>query len=171
METKFFTFVNSVGAVAALAILFAIPCRAQQAQEVSDRYAHAALKALHAIQTGESNASDVQISAELDAIDAAQSAAATDAERQFSATLYQVYRLKVRDDGVIAAYRRVIEIENSTDDSDNTKIRESKDYAASELTDTLTEIQTREDRCFGELEKSLNQRSLRGLPSCSASMQ
>jgi hypothetical protein len=171
MENKFFTFFNSVAAVTALGILFAMPCRAQQAPEVSERFAHVALRALHAIQAGESTASDIQISAQLDAIDAAQSAAATDAERQFSTVLYQIYRLKVRDNDVIAAYQRVIETEGFGDDSETRQIRSSKDYAASQLTDTVTDIQNREDRCFRQLETSLNQRSLRGLSGCSALIQ
>lgn len=171
MENKFRTFFNSAAVIAALGILLAIPCRAQQAAAVSERYARVALKALHAIQAGESSASDIQISAELDAIDAAQSVAATDAERRFSTILYQFYRLKVRDDGVIEAYRRVIEAENFTDNSETRQIRASKDYAASQLTDTVTDIQNREDRCFRQLETSLNQRSLGDLPGCSALIQ
>jgi hypothetical protein len=174
MENKCFTFLNSVAALTTLAILFAIPCRAQQAPEVSERYARAALKALHAIQAGEtaeSSASDIQISTELDAIDAAQAVAATDAERRFSTVLYQIYRSKVRDNDVIAAYQRVIETESFSDDSETRQIRSSKDYAASQLTDTVTEIHNREDRCFRQLETSLNQRSLRGLSGCSALIQ
>jgi len=168
MESKRRTFFSSVAAVTALAFLLAAPCRAQQAPEVSERFAHLAIKALHVVQASESTVPDIDISPALEAIDAARSAGATDEERRFSTVLYQIYRSKVRDNGVIAAYRRVIEAENFTDDSENKQIRQSKDYSASQLTDTVTEIQNREDRCFRELEASLDRGSLRGLSGCSA---
>jgi hypothetical protein len=180
MEKKLRTSFNQLAAVAALGILLAIPCRAQQGQaqqapEVSKRYTRVGLQALRAIQASESTVPDVDISPALEAIDAAQSAAATDAERRFSAILYHVYHSKVRDNEVIAAYQRVIEAESFTDDSENRQVRASKDYAASELTDTVTEIQNREDRCFRQLETSLNQGlhqgSLRDLSACSALIQ
>src|SRR6202035_3074986 len=42
------------------------------------------------------------------------------------------------------------------------------DYAASELTDTIAAIQSRQERCFRQLEASLNQRSLQNVLACSA---
>jgi hypothetical protein len=171
MRNKAFTFLNSIALVTALGFLLAIPCRAQQAPGLSDRYTHAALRALHAIQAGESNTANVNISTAPAAINAAEDVSATDEERRFSSILHQIYRLKLHDDDMIAAYQRVIDMENFTDDSENKQTRDSKDYAASQLTDTLTDMQNREDRCFRQLETSLNEKSLGTFPGCSALIQ
>jgi hypothetical protein len=164
-------FLNSVAVVTALGFLVVTPCRAQREPELSERFTHAALQALHAIEADESSAPNVQTSTTPETLSSAQSVAATDAEQRFLAILYQMYRMRERDNDVIAAYRRVIEVENFSDDSESRQIREKKDYAVSQLTDTLTEIQNREDRCFRQLEKSLNQGSSRGPSGCPVLIQ
>ena len=165
-----FKSLKPVAVATTLAFLIGVPCKAQQAREVSVRYAQVALQALHVIEAPLSSDSNVRIST-AQAISAAEAVAATGEERRFSAILQQIYELKVHDDSVIAAYQRVIEAENYTDDSDTRQARERKDYAASQLTDTLAAIQNREDRCFRQLETSLNQRSLQNVSICSAWIQ
>ena len=163
-----FKILPSLAIVAALALLAAIPSRAQQSPGLSARYTHIALHALRAIEAAEPG--DIKTSLP-EAIISARSAAATDEERQVASILEQIYQRKLRDSAIVAAYQRVIEIENFQDNSDTQQIRGRKDYAAAQLTDTLAEIQNREDRCFRDMETSLSKSSLRGLSGCSALIQ
>jgi hypothetical protein len=150
---------KAVVVATALALLMGLPCNAQQ-PEVSVRFAQTALGALHVIEALGSSDSNTHTSTAREAISAAEALAATNEEHRISAALQQIYESKLRDNNVIAAYQRVIQAESYTDTSDTRQIRERKDYAASQLTDTLAVIQSREDRCFRQLETSLNQRSL-----------
>jgi hypothetical protein len=158
-----FQFLKSVAAATGLALVIGIPCRAQQEPEVSLRYAQKALQALQIIEAAPSSDTRGQ-----NAINVARSLGTTTEEQTFSTLLQNVYKLKLRDNDVVEAYTRVIEVEGFQDDADTKQIRDRKDYAASELTDTIAAIQSRQERCFRQLEASLNQRSLQNVLACSA---
>ena len=164
-----FYFLGSIAFVA-VALLIGTPCSAQQAP-VGVRYSQTALKALHVIEAAAPNESTADASTAQQAINLVQSIATTAEERRLSTILQQTYESKMRDNNVIAAYQRVIEIEGFQDDSDTRQVRNRKDYAASELTDTIAAIQSRQDRCFRQLEKSLSERSFQNVSVCAAGVQ
>lgn len=158
-----FQFLKPLAAAAGFSVLIGVPCRAQQEPDVSVRYAQKAIQALHIMESASSSDTTAQ-----QAINDARSLGTTLEEQTLSTLLQLVYESKAHDNSVVAAYTRVIEVEGFQEESDNKQIRDRKDYAASQLTDTIAAIQNREERCFRQLESSLKQRSLQNVQVCSA---
>ena len=99
-------------------------------------------------------------------INEAKSQAVTEEEVAFTTTLRQVHRLTLQDNNLLKAYRKIIEVESAEDDSDEPATKRQKD-AISQLSDSEITIKNREDRCFGQLEKSLRERSSQNVAACS----
>jgi hypothetical protein len=100
-------------------------------------------------------------------IDAADGLAVSTQEESTTKMLRQIYQLKLQDNDLVRAYRKLAEIEGAEDTSDPTVRRKQKDYAVSQLADGEAAIQKREEACFGQLEQSLRQHTLQSIPACS----
>ena len=157
--------------LAAVTLLAGMPVRAQQAT-LSGRYAKAAFLSLLAIESDTSAPRDKtaetdELSAVQGQIDAAAAAEVSTQEKSITKTLRQMYLLKLRDNNLLIAYRKLAEIENAADTSDPITIRNKKAYAASEFADNEAAIESREEACFAQLEISLRQRSAQTPAACS----
>jgi hypothetical protein len=146
--------------------------QAQQAPKLSAPYAKAARLSLLAIQSDASapqDQSNEAIAAEVATertIDAADEKAVTNQEKSVTETLRQIYPSKLRDNGVIRAYDKLIEIDNADSDDvaaedgvDPRTAKKHNDYAVAQYTDAEAAIRKREDGCFTKLQESLLQRS------------
>ena len=81
--------------------------------------------------------------------------------------LHQLYRLRLHDNKVVAAYETLIEIESAQDNSEERLERQRKDLEAAQLADNQEAVEKREEPCFWQLEDSLRQRSPRNITACS----
>jgi len=83
--------------------------------------------------------------------------------------LRQIYLLKLHDNNLLMAYRKLSEIEDDQDASGPTSAREKRAYAESQLADDAeneASIEQREKACFGPLEDSLRRRSIQNITAC-----
>jgi hypothetical protein len=145
----------------------------QQTPKLTAAYAKAALASLHAIESDisapqDKNSHISEVSATQRKIDAADQEAATEQEASLSKMLHQIYRLRLRDNDLLGAYQKLIEVESSPDESDEIATKKRKDSSADQLADNQEAIEKREENCFWELEDSLQQRSPRIVAACSA---
>ena len=85
--------------------------------------------------------------------------------------LRQIYHLKLHDNNLLMAYRKLAEIESAEDVSDMVITRIRKAYAVTEFADNEAAIENREQACFGQLEESLRQRSAPTVAACSEWIQ
>jgi hypothetical protein len=165
--------VNVLACLAVVAILVGSPVRAQeQPARLSDHYAKAALLSLFAIESDISAPKDMggeaaEMSATRTQIDAADAKAVTTQEESITKMLRQIYQLKLQDNDLLRAYRKLAEIENAEDASDLAATKKQKDYAAAQIADSEAAIEKREETCFGQLEESLRERSPQSIPACS----
>ena len=158
----------------AVALLVGLPVRAQQAT-LSARYAKAALLSLLVIESDTSaprdkTAATVEVSAAQAQIDATAAAGVSIEEESITKMLRQIYHLKLHDNNLLMAYRKLAEIESTEDAEDASNpiiIKAKKAYAVSEFADNEAEIENREEACIGQLEKSLRQRSAQTTAACS----
>jgi hypothetical protein len=166
---------NIIGISAALvgvALLAGPAVRAQQPPKLTPPYAKAALLSLLAIESDVSTPHDASSeTAEMRAtqiqINAADAGATTKQEESITKMLRQIYQLRLQDNDLLRAYRKLAEIENAEDSSDQAVTKKQKDYAASQLADNEAAVEKREQTCFAPLEASLRQRSLQNLEACS----
>jgi hypothetical protein len=147
----------------------------QQTPKLSPSFAKAALATLQAIeadtyasqgQDGETATRSSQTAAQKKIV-ASDAAASTEQEESISKMLHQLYRLRLHDNKVVAAYETLIEIESAQDNSEERLERQRKDLAAAQLADNQEAIEKREEACFWQLEDSLRQRSPRNITACS----
>jgi len=171
-----------VGIPAFLVVVALLVCPqvgAQQQQlKLTTPYAKAALLSLRAIASDVSAPQDkksetVEVSKTQSKIDAADAEAFNEEEESVTKVLRQIYRLRLQDNHLLRAYRKLSEIENAQDASDQDAPEEAlvkkkkKDYAVSQLADNEAAINKREETCFGQLEKSLRQGSPENVTACS----
>jgi hypothetical protein len=160
----------------AVALLVGSPVRAQQQATLSARYAKAALLSLLAIESDTSSPRDktaeaAETSAVQAQIDAAAAAGVSIQEESITKMLRQIYHLKLHDNNLLMAYRKLTEIESAEDASDMVVTKIKKAYAVSEFADNEAAIENREKACFGQLEESLRQRSAPTVAACSEWIQ
>ena len=156
----------------AVALLVGPPVRAQQQPKLTAPYAKAALLSLLAIESDTSVPRDktretVGMSATQKQIDAADAEAVSIQEESITKMLRQIYHLRLQDNNLLMAYRKLTEIESAEDASDQVITKQKKAYAVSEFADNEAEIEKREEACFGQLEESLRQRSPQSITACS----
>jgi hypothetical protein len=162
----------SFPAFLAVVALFVGPSLWAQQQQLNDHYAKAAFLSLLAIESDISSPQDkssgaAEMKATQSQIDAADALAVSAQEASTTRMLRQIYQLKLQDNDLLRAYRKLAEIENAEDSSDQAVTRKQKDYAVSQLADGEAAIQKREDACFGQLEQSLREHTLQSTPACS----
>jgi hypothetical protein len=158
--------------LALLGLSIGTQAQTQQRPRLSPRYAKAALSSLFAIESDSSSPRDEDSeTAEVittRAIDAADKAAVTDQEKSITEVLRQVYQLKLHDNGVIGAYRKLMEIENAPANDETVDTRNEKDYAVGQFADGEAAVMDREEPCLRQLEQSLLERSPKEMTACVA---
>jgi hypothetical protein len=157
-------------AIVAAACFFGPAALAQQPAKLSAPYAKAAQASLQTIQSDDSTSQEPS-RATAEVLDAADKHAGTAEELAFAKLLRQVQHRRLQDNDLLHAYGKLIEVENSIDDSDGMFVRQQRDSALSQLADGEEDIMKREVGCFKELEQSLSQRSFQDAPACSAWLQ
>jgi hypothetical protein len=160
----------------AVALLSGTPVRAQQPQQpkLTAPYAKAALLSLLAIELDTSASQDkaagmAEMSATQAQIDAAEGEALTIQEDAITELLRQIYVLKLHDNNLLTAYRKLSEVEDDQDVAGPTSPREKRAYAESQLADDAeneASIENREKACFAPLEESLHRRSVQNITAC-----
>jgi hypothetical protein len=166
--------------LAAFALLWAPQAGAQQeSPKLTAAYAKAALATLHAIEADTSMPQETSAgsddaiatnaaSATQKKLEASDAAATTEQEASISLILHQLYRLRLRDNRTLAAYEKLIEIENSKGDADDGwVVKHRRDMMAAQMGDNQEAIQKREEGCFWQLEDALRQRSAQNVMICS----
>lgn len=138
--------------------------------------AGSALLSLLAIESDTSalldkTAETVEISAAQAKIDAGAAARVSLQEESMTKMLRQIYHLRLHDNNLLMAYRKLTEIESAEDPSDLIITKNNKAYAVSEFADNEAAIENREEACFGQLEESLRQRSAPTVAACSEWIQ
>jgi len=153
-----------------LLLTFGTQARAQQPSKLSASYAKAAQASLQAIESDDSTSQEPSPqTAEM--LDAAGKHASSAEELSFASLLRQVQLRRLQDNDLLHAYGKLIEVENSIDDSQGILVSQQRDSALSQLADSEEDIMKREVGCFKELEQSLAQRSFQAAPACSAWIQ
>jgi len=160
----------------AVCFLSAPPVWAQQPQQpkLTAPYAKAALLSLLAIELDASSPRDktggtAEMSATQAQLDAADAEAMTMQEDAITKLLRQVYLLKLHDNNLLMAYRKLSEVEDDQDALSQANAREKKAYAESQLADNAENeaaIEGREKACFSPLEESLRRRSIQNITAC-----
>jgi len=162
----------------AVALLSGPAVRAQQLPQqprLTAPYAKAALLSLLAIELDASAPRDktgamAEMSATEAQIDAADAEAMTMQEDAITKLLRQIYLLKLHDNNLLMAYRKLSEIEDDQDALSQGNAKEKRAYAESQLADDAENealIEQREKACFVPLEGSLRQRLPQIIPACS----
>jgi len=162
--------------LAAVALLAGPPVRAQQQATLSARYAKAAFLSLLAIESDTSSPRDTtaeaaETSAAQAQIEAAAAAGMSIQEESTTKMLRQIHLLKLHDNNLLMAYRKLTEIESAEDASDMVITKIKKAYAVSEFANNEAAIENREEACFGQLEESLRHRSAQTVAACSEWIQ
>lgn len=157
-------------AVVAVGCFFGPAVVAQQPSKLSASYAKAAQASLQAIESDDSTSQGPSPET-VEVLDAADKHAGTAEELAFAKLLRQVQLRRLQDNDLLHAYGKLIEVENSIDDSEGVFVRQQRDSALSQLADSEEGIMKREVGCFKELEQSLSQRSFEAAPACSAWIQ
>jgi hypothetical protein len=174
------TLSKRIGGIAALLVAVGLtvgsPTWAQQPQQprLTAPYAKAALLSLLAIELDPSTSQDraagmAEMSATQAQIDAAAGEAMTIQEDAITKLLRQVYLLKLHDNNLLTAYRKLSEVEDDQDVAGPASPREKRAYAESQLADDAeneASIENREKACFAPLEESLRRRSVQNITAC-----
>jgi len=157
-------------AIVAAACFFGPAALAQQTSKLSASYAKAAQASLQSIESDDSTSQEPS-RATAEVLDAADTHASTAEELAFAKLLRQVQLRRLQDNDLLHAYGKLIEVENSIDDSEGMFVRQQRDSALSQLADGEEDIMRREVGCFKELDQALSQRSFQDAPACSAWIQ